>query len=497
MSGTPTQAEVDRTISASTTLGSARTREGLLGLLTQAHESTNEWIRRQVLNNDRIDILAEQVLGYDIHPNIHFPLVQHQLSHTESLTLIFRGAGKTTIGTIAFCIWLILKDPNIRILLASKVASNAEDMLSEIKGHFETNERLREIFGEYVGDRQWDAKSIEVMKRTAVHKEPTIMTVGVGTAVASKHYDIAIGDDLVDEENSRTAHQRSAIKTWYYKTFLPCIMPPDDVVPLRGRVHVLGTRYHYDDLYGWLLTHEMKRSTLTIPSLDEKDESNYPERFPTEFLHKKRENAGVIIFNSQFQCSTDAMRGDIFEFDDCDVQPITAFPPPESMSIGIGVDLAIGRKSTNDYFAVVVVGETEDEHLWVLDFLNRRLRFGDQPRTVETYYERWERWLRCCTIEAVAYQAVLPELLKDKHKDWLIRPYKTHKDKITRAHKLSPLFEQHRIHFRPDQHAIIDQLVTFPHGDHDDLFDALDLAIAGLRLTRRRSMRIREEPGLL
>ena len=55
----------------------------------------NEWIRRQVLENNRIDILAVAVLGLLIEP-FHLALLQFQFSHPDNMQLVFRGAGKST-----------------------------------------------------------------------------------------------------------------------------------------------------------------------------------------------------------------------------------------------------------------------------------------------------------------------------------------------------------------------------------------------------------------
>ena len=320
------------------------------------------------------------------------------------------------------------------------------------------------------------------------------MTVGVGSAIASKHFDVLIGDDLVDEENSRTDHQRANLKTWFYKTYLPTLEPPDPLVPFRGEDHALGTRYHYDDLYGHLMRHEFKNNTLIIPALDSNDESIYPERFSKDYLHAKREDAGIVVFSSQYLCDTEAMKGEVFDYDDCVIE--TTFPPLDSLSCSMGVDLAISKKDSGDYFALVVVGKDANDHFWILDFFRGRLSFNEQLRSVADYYKRFEGSMRGAWIEAVAYQAVLFEELKRTHKDWNFRPIKTHKDKITRAHKLAALFEQKRIHFKPTQHTLIDELVTFPHGAHDDLFDALEIAIQGLRFREPKRIE-RTEPGLL
>jgi len=489
-------AVVEDRISAATAVTTAKTRDGLINLFHHSREAYKEWVRRAVVERNRLDILAELVLGYIIHPKIHFPIIQHQMRNPMSMILAFRSAGKTTVGTIAKSIHMILKNANIRIILGSKVAENAADMLSEIKGHFQNNEELIDIFGNFVGERQWDERSIEVRPRTKWSKEPTIMTVGVGTAVASKHYDVGICDDLLDEENSRTEHQRQSIKTWYYKVFKPCIDPPDPLVDHKGEIHVLGTRYHYEDLYAHFQSHEYKDATLVIPALDARDQSIWPERFSTKHLHELREDGGVIIFNSQYKCDTEAMRGEIFSYDQCDIVRADAYPMMDSLTVGIGVDLAIGQQEQHDNYAHVVLGKDPRDELWVLDFLERKLTFSKQQEAIEDAYKRYQKWLKGVAIEANAYQLAQPTDLKEKHPDWVIRPVVTTKDKVTRAWKLTPLFEQRRIHFMPSHHRLIDCLVSFPHG-RKDLFDALDIAVSFLRGKRFERKRRAEEPGVL
>ncbi|MEZ4871309.1 MAG: hypothetical protein R2827_03480 [Bdellovibrionales bacterium] len=47
-----------------------------------------------------------------------------------------------------------------------------------------------------------------MVTRTSDNKEDTIETIGIGGALASKHYDLIIADDLIDEANSMTEGQR-------------------------------------------------------------------------------------------------------------------------------------------------------------------------------------------------------------------------------------------------------------------------------------------------
>jgi len=454
----------------------------------------NEWVKRQIIDNNRIDILATYVLGYDVTP-MHLALLRFQFQHPDNLQLVFRGAGKTTIATVSKTIHLLLKNPNLRILLASKTGPNAQAFLKEIRGHFEANERLAEIFGLYYDPREvnkWDSTEIEVLPRTVNTKEASITCVGVDGTIVSKHYDVIIGDDLVDEENSRTEYMREKTKTWYYKTLEPTLEPPDPSVPHRGEYHRLGTRYHYADLYGHIMENELKGHFQIIPALVN-GQSPWPEKYPPQWFEKKRKKMGIIIFNSQYQCDTEAMKGQIFQYDDCQI--VQSSDIPEDLKVFMGVDLAISDKQKADHFALVVIGMDDNGNRYVLDWFEGQLRFNAQTKKIIKYYNKWDP-IRCL-IESNAYQLAQYQALKDGDKDIRVTPYPASKDKISNAWKLTGLFEDKRVFFKKtgDYHLKIEQLVLFPDYRYKDWFDAFHLAVKASQLKKRKKRR--REPGLI
>lgn len=477
------------------------TREELIEQLQHGRNMTNEWIRRQVIENDRIDILAAVLLNLDIRP-FHLRMIQFQFRHASTLQLVFRGAGKSTTCTITKAIHLLLKNPNLRILIASKTAQNAEGFLKEIKTHFESNERLTEIFGPYYDARKvtkWDNREIEVLPRTAAHKEASITCVGVDGTIVSKHYDVILSDDLVDEDNSRTKHQRDKTRTWYYQTLDPTLEPPDPKVPHRGEHHILGTRYHYDDLYGHLLANELKDSHQIIPALNERGQSPWPEKYPPAWFAKKRSRSGIVIFNAQYQCDTEAMKGEIFQYDDCQKADEADIPSTKSLRVFMGVDLAISEKEKADKFAIVVIGITPGRTAYyVLDYFEKQLRFSAQTDKIIEFARRWDP-IRIA-IETNQYQEAQYQTLKDRvaedpdTPELRLRPIKTLKDKTTRAWKLSGLFEDRKVFFRKSHDLLIEHMVLFPNHKYKDLFDAFDLAVTASKIRRKRE---RAEPGVI
>jgi len=469
-------------------------REDLIDMYVHYRSMSNELLRRVIVEHNRIDILASVILGYDVVPH-HLAMMRYQFMHPKTLQLAFRGAGKSTTCTIAKAIFYLVKDPNLRICLASKSTGNSQGFLKEIKGHFENNQRFEEVFGTYFDPHKvakWDNSEIEILPRTRHSKEASITCVGVAGTIVSKHYDIIISDDLVDEENSRTRHMRDKTRTWFYKTLDPCLMPPDSNIPHRGEHHVLGTRYHYDDLYGHFIENELKNRHQIIPGLDENGNSPWPELYPPEFFHEKKENSGTIIFNAQYQCDTEAMKGEVFEFDDCQIINEDEIPP--NLRIFMGTDLAVTEKNQNDQFASVVIGKDRNQNIYILDAVMAHLGWSAQLRAWFTMYDEWDP-IRA-GVETNAYQDVFRQAIKEADKDYRVVPIFTDKDKMTRAWKLQPIFEGKRVFFRRGMDKLRDQFVLFPNHKLKDGFDAFDLANRTSMKKRKRPRR-RYEPGVI
>lgn len=477
----------------------ARATQGeLVEYYRHCRAMTNEWIRRQVILHNRIDILATVVLGLSVQP-FHLAMLRFQFQHRDNLQLVFRGAGKSTLCTETKAIHLLLKDPNLRILLASKTAQNAEGFLRGIKNQFENNERLAEIFGPYYDPRKvtkWDNREIEVLPRRKPNKEASITCVGADGTIVSKHYDVIIDDDIVDEENSRTKHQRDKLVTWAYQTLDPTLEPPDPAVPHRGEHHRQGTRYHHQDYYGHLIERELKDHHNIIRALDESGRSPWPEKYPPTWFVEKRRKSGIIIFNAQYQNNTDAMKGEIFQYDDCQRVPDAEIEAQSDLQVFMGVDLAIGEEETADKFAIVVIGVNKSRTaFYVLDFYEGQLRFNAQTSKIRDYAKKWDP-IRIA-IETNAYQKAQYHNLKDKEPDIRLRPVTTDKDKITRAWKLTSLFEERKVFFRESQGLLIEHMVLFPNARYKDLFDAFDLAVTASKIKGRRRSGGRAEPGVI
>ena len=221
-------------------------RDRLIQNLIETDELQKEAIRRLVVNKSRLDVLVK-FLGYDLR--------SHHAAYAEYIRRIRvrggkrgfllapRGSGKSTICNTCYSVLRLLQDADLTILIGSRTMEQAMAFLGAIKGNFEKQQMI-EVFGDLRG-KKWDEKAIDIRGREPGHKEHSIHVAGADGSVVSKHFDIIIADDLVEEKNSKTELNRETIRKFFYKSLLPCLKP-------GGELWVLGTKYHPEDLYNHL-----------------------------------------------------------------------------------------------------------------------------------------------------------------------------------------------------------------------------------------------------
>lgn len=471
----------------------------------------NSILKDAILDGRRIDLLAIHLMGIYLKW-YHLKMLAWQESHPNNLILCWRGAGKTTAGTVLRAIAEILWNPNIRILIASKSHVNAQGMLSEIQGYFKS-EKMVEIFGDlaYKTDK-WDTYAMNIGNKTTITKEHTIDTTGIETALPSRHYDLIFGDDLCDESTARTKAQREKQHTWFYKTLDPCLMED-------GRKMLSGTRYHHEDIYATVEKGEMKGNTLIIPIENEKGEPADPDRFPKKWIESKRTNAGRIIFDTQYMLNCEKISQSPFEWEGIsnyytfinnkDGERTIVRDGKEvkykDLLIYQGVDPATGTVGAGgSYFAHVTIGLDRDNFIYILNYYFKRISFYQQLQLIRDYHGSFNPI--AIGIEANAYQRVLVDALKfnpnnqGDQKRLPVIPIITRAGKDARVLKRTATFDQGRVWMQRSHTKLQDHLMMVLDPDEQkDLFDALDMSItlADSSVKKLRPKEQRAEPGIL
>jgi predicted phage terminase large subunit-like protein len=150
---------------------------------------------------------------------------------------------------------------------------------------------------------------------------------------------------------------------------------------------------------------------------------------------------------------------------------------PDNLRLYQGVDLAISKKEAADYFAIVTIGKDQFNNIYLIDVFSGKYSFLQQFNKIVDRATRYDP-IRVF-VEANAYQVAQSHLLMALS-DVRVKPIITVKDKVTRAWKISIKFENHQVFFpKFGVQEFSDNLIAFPDVDHDDEFDAFDLAVSG------------------
>lgn len=393
-------------------------------------------------------------------------IIQKKTKKKYKLILLPRGSFKTTIVTIGYAIKSIIKNRDIRILINSDTYDNSLKYLSKIKQNFESCEKLKWLYGDFVGDK-WRETEITVKDRTMIHKEPTIVCGSIDVRKVGMHYDLIINDDLVNDVNTQTSEQIS--KTIDFFRAQTSVLEPD------GEIIVVGTRWHYNDLYGHIIEEMGDQFDIYIKkAIDDKGALFFPQRLDRVFLENVRKIQGTSLFSNQYQNMPLSQEDQIFK-------NINTFReiPQEPLYISIAIDPAVSLDKQADYTGIVICGTNEREQIFVLDALNLKLNPDELIETIFHLNKMWKP--NVVGIETIAFQKVLKFYI-DKYQtdNKVFMPIEeikgdNRKSKYMRISALQPFFERKQLFIRESLDILIEQLKMYPKTIKDDLADALSM----------------------
>jgi len=417
---------------------------------------------------------AKNILGYkDISPQPHQELCDFLVSDDDrKLILLPRGSFKSSIATIAYTIWQLVKNPNIRILIITENFNNSTKYLGNIKNQIEQNLTFIELFGvlrpKNIG--QWKRDDITITTRTDCNiKEPSVSASSILQTKVGMHYDLIIMDDVVSNNNTGTPEQIQKV----IDSYRLILSLPDP----GGKLIIIGTRYHYNDLYGHLIETEADSyKTLIRKAIDANDNLYFPTRLTKNFLEKMKRSQGSVHYSNQYlnepiDSETAVFRREWMLFYD---------ELPNNLRHFILTDAAASIRKSADFSVVLVVGVDEHSNIYIIDPWQDRVTLSNFIDKIFEYVEKYNVHKEgIVTIETNAFQqvvqyAILEEMNKRKFYFGIkeTKPDSTN-SKDRRIKSLQPLFENGRIFFNKNQTTLIEQITRYPKTRYDDLIDAL------------------------
>lgn len=402
-----------------------------------------------------------------------------------------RNHGKTTV-VVAYITWRLGREPNLRVKVVCATDARAKERLYEIKQHITDNPRVREVFPEMVADdtAEWSKHKV-VLKRNARHRDASVEALGITSTITGGRADLLVADDVVDRRNALAypALRREIKRAW--KADWSNILEPGS-----GVIYIC-TPWHKDDLSHELMDNPAYR--LLTYEVGENFETIWPEKWSSEELKERRVLIGSIDYNRAFRNrahdeSTAPVRPEWFRYAD----------PPDGLDVVTSYDTATGLKKTHDYTASVTIG-VGSGRIHVLEAWHDRLSLKEQARRVDAEFETWSP--HRVLLEKVG-QASLDQWIRENHPR--VGPFleliKPREGKTSRLLEVTPLLESGAVtfsphldpdspRFEPGRGNLVEELLDFPIGKHDDLVDAFSQALRwcwhNMMKSRRGGVRVR------
>lgn len=427
-----------------------------------------------------------QALGYRnalFHDKIYDVLQDDSIKN--AIFIVPPRHGKSTCVSVNYPLWKLGNDHNRRILVTSHTKDFVAGFLRESK-EWMISPRYQEIFGDlrpaHTGvPGKWTSNEI-IIQRDRIQKDPSITALGMEQALIGRGVDDIIADDIVDEDWASSETMRETLRTKFRKELLTRREP-------GGRVLVVGSRFSFLDLYSELLEEE-QYVKVVLPAIDEKNKVLWSERWPREAILAKRTELGSIHFSAQFLCKPMPAEGAIFQEKDLtywhneieDVEHrIYRLPPLSELQVFQGWDLSISEDSKADWTVCLTLGlDRATGAGYILAIYREHLNFPAQVKQVEAQALAWNPVK--VGIESVAYQKALPQQVRKeislRYPIVDVKQDRTIGGKIPRMQRIGALMESQMLRIaHKGQEELVLECLQFPKGAHDDILDALEIAV--------------------
>lgn len=190
-------------------------------------------------------------MGYkDVNLETHGEMIDALEAPTRNKLLIMpRGTLKSSITCESYPIWMLNKNPDLRIFIDSKLYDNSKNFIRVIRTHMGTGGMFSFLYGQYESS-VWNEGELIIKQRKKVLKEPSLMAIGVGTTKVGQHCDILIHDDMNDKDNSDTPEGCEKIVDHYKYN--------KSILERKTGISIIqATRYAANDLPGHAINNEI------------------------------------------------------------------------------------------------------------------------------------------------------------------------------------------------------------------------------------------------
>jgi predicted phage terminase large subunit-like protein len=386
---------------------------------------------------------------------------------------------KSEFASYVLPAWFLGNFPNKKVIQASHTAELAVGFGRKVRNLVNSS-----VFAEIFKDVKLQSDS-KAAGRWSTNGGGEYFAIGVGGAVTGKGADLLIIDDPHSEQEAKLAAYKPDIFDSVYEWYTS---GPRQRLQPGGRIIIVMTRWSLRDLTGHVIKSSATRGgeaweVIELPAILPSGRALWPEFWPLGELTKLQIELPVHKWNAQYQQKPTAEEGAIVKREWW--KRWEKETPPNVEFIIQSWDTAFLKSTRADYSACTTWGiwETEDQetNIILLDAFKARYEF---PELKEVAYKTYLEWQPdVFLVEAKA--AGSPLVFELRKMGIPVSEYSPTRgnDKIVRLNAVSDLFASGRIWAPQRKFAdeVIEEIASFPTGEHDDLVDSTTQALIRFR----------------
>lgn len=486
--------------------------------------------------NGGLYYFSKVVLGYkEMVPHYHLPFgnkIQNTMVQRRRGFLRPRGHFKSSMAAKSYPLWRHtgggkqIGDPpdprNLRFLIAGESDTVACKDIKDPRWHLENNQLLRWLFPEIVpldfNKVAWRDDAIEV-QRSETFDEASITAIGVGAKGTGFHYDEIIYDDIIGEKAAKSV----AVMTEAIEWFSYAGGYAND--PGTFRELMIGTRWKHGkaDIYGYImeeLVHNEEQGERASGFIWDVEGCRTPDgeirfypRFTEEILADLLKREKTYKFSCQYDNNPTAPPGTKFTeemlksfkigIDPSDgkrdlIIPDDGTPPIKLKHLArlSFYDPSSGGKSAGSENAIVCMGCAPDGRKFAFKVWSANCGFRGAVEQWFLFNDQFSTWPNY--FEGVGPHKEVASIVELRQQESVCRVCEKAGKKV-KHHRLGPVLvlppggagskddriltfaqadiEDGLIYLHEGDSQTRAQIVSFPHGDLKDRFDALAYAI--------------------
>lgn len=380
---------------------------------------------------------------------------------------------KSELSSRRFPAWYLGRNPNKQIIASTYNQDFASDFGRDVRGIIAAEEYNR-LFHDVT--LKEDSKAAN---RFHTNQGGVYVSVGVGGPVTGRGAHIALIDDPIkNRQDADSETYRERVWQWYTSTLYTRLMP-------GGAIILILTRWHEDDLAGRLLeAQENGGDQWELVDLHPEETNGvvtkalWPEWYGCEALNRIKANVGPRDWSALYMQQPQPDEGTFFKkewFPSADIS--------NNLNYYICSDFAV-TEDGGDFTELGVFGIDHDENIYIIDWwsgqstadvwIDALLDLVHQYRPLAFFGETGQ-----------IRRAIEPFLVKRCKErktfvrlEWITRT----KDKAAMARPFQARASMQKVFISSlvQQTELLDQLLKFPAGKHDDKVDVC--ALIGLVL---------------